>query len=210
MKNQTKPQRSFLLMGIVAAIVVALILQEFRLAQLDSRIQRLQISNKRVLDAMLATQKRETADRDALYRDLQALKKQLPASDAPPPPVDSPIPHGEWTEVSVEQSGRLASYGESAEKVSIIVEGDTLRTVFEGRVMTRMRVSFDASRTPWTMDATYLEGRLEGKLCKGIYKLEGDTWTYCLGSPDGSRPTEFASSATDKILMVVARRKTRP
>src|SRR4051794_22530139 len=42
---------------------------------------------------------------------------------------------------------------------------------------------------------------IDGVVCKGLYRIEGDTWEVCQGEPGGDRPTEFRARHGDKQII---------
>ena len=71
-------------------------------------------------------------------------------------------------------------------------------------------MTFDPSKDPAEFDARIELGRYKGQIYRGIYRIEGDLWTYCIGPPESDRPSEFSSPAGSQISLVVARRKATP
>ena len=50
----------------------------------------------------------------------------------------------------------------------------------------------------------------DGKTHLGIYELDGDTLTICMHQEDGAdRPTEFATKADTKVVLVVLKREKK-
>ncbi len=62
-------------------------------------------------------------------------------------------------------------------------------------------------REPKAFDVIWEDGRVT----RGIYHLEGDTWYRCHGEPDGKRPTSFENmAATDIISSLWKRPEVKP
>jgi hypothetical protein len=93
---------------------------------------------------------------------------------------------GEWEMVSTEHSGKQLASKDKSPKVSIFIDVDSMRT---------------------EVDQT---GPARGKLRPGIYRIEGDTLTYCYGPPGGPRPTEFRAPEELDVFLVVAKRVEKP
>jgi uncharacterized protein (TIGR03067 family) len=68
----------------------------------------------------------------------------------------------------------------------------------------------DAAKKPKSIDMTVKEGKnYEGKTSLGIYKIEGNRFTWCANEPGRKeRPGDFVDSEGDqKFLLVVFERK---
>ena len=65
----------------------------------------------------------------------------------------------------------------------------------------------DATKTPKTMDITAVEGQNKGKTVLAIYELSGDTLKVCYDAKGGPRPAMFESTADNKLVLVVYKKK---
>jgi uncharacterized protein (TIGR03067 family) len=107
---------------------------------------------------------------------------------------------GEWRLVSREQNGESETI-ETRAKFKF--EGDNIHSShppYDGSF------SVDSSKKPKTIDITIKDGRVDGKVWKGLYELDGDTLKICFGSiemPD--RPAEFKSKG-DQVFVFTYKR----
>jgi uncharacterized protein (TIGR03067 family) len=106
--------------------------------------------------------------------------KTLVSEKAPPPP-------GPAT--------RLAYSGNQW----LIIVGD--KTVATG-VM-----KIDSTRQPKEIDIMDESGTKNGKTKLGIYRLDGDTYEYCIAPAGKARPAEFSSPAGSGYSLGVSRRE---
>lgn len=65
----------------------------------------------------------------------------------------------------------------------------------------------DATKTPKTMDITAVEGANKGKTVLAIYDLAGDVLKVCYDPKGGPRPAVFESTADNKLVLVVYKKK---
>jgi uncharacterized protein (TIGR03067 family) len=88
----------------------------------------------------------------------------------------------------------------------LLIDDDEYRPRLGASVETAT-VQVNSSRTPKEIDFTYRSGFQKGKTAKGIYKLDGDTFTICRGQgTDKDRPTEFAAPTGSGLILVVWKR----
>ena len=99
---------------------------------------------------------------------------------------------GEWRfhELEVDaQAVPAAMLGASR----ILIDGDRFRTespeaTYDGEFL------IDVTASPHTIDIVFVEGPEAGQRSLGIFKLDGDTLTICLGLTGASRPTAFRTT----------------
>jgi uncharacterized protein (TIGR03067 family) len=131
-------------------------------------------------------------------------------SDAPKA-ADPPKPtelEGDWAMVSGASNGTdlpdaMVKTGKRTAK-----NGETTISL-NGRLFFKAKYTFDRSKKPATIDYDMIEGLTKGKKQLGIYKLDGDTVTFCFASPGGDRPTEFTSKPGSGWTLSVWKREKK-
>lgn len=98
---------------------------------------------------------------------------------------------GDWRLASLEIDG-AAVPGAMLGQSRILMDGDRFRTespegTYEGTF------TIDVEAAPPQIDIEFVEGPEAGSRCHGLYELDGDGLTLCLGLPGASRPTAFAT-----------------
>ena len=79
-------------------------------------------------------------------------------------------------------------------------------TFHSGEEAVRGKDTVMLDKTPKAIDSIYTDGKQKGKVVKGIYKIEGDSITYCWAEPGKERPTAFASKAEDGSTLMTLKR----
>jgi uncharacterized protein (TIGR03067 family) len=97
---------------------------------------------------------------------------------------------GTWNIVEFELEGqKLPAAGSK-----IVVAGDNFTTIAMG-AQYEGTVALDPAAKPKSFELHFNQGPEKGNVSLGIYELEGDTWTICLGLTGKNRPLEFATKA---------------
>jgi RNA polymerase sigma factor (sigma-70 family) len=101
---------------------------------------------------------------------------------------------GTWKAISFEQDGR-ALPEEKLKEVGVTFSGDSYFFTSGVRIAGALKgtVSVDPEAKPASFELTAKAGVYEGKVFKGIYRLEEDTLTLCFVWPTKERPKEFVS-----------------
>jgi len=100
---------------------------------------------------------------------------------------------GEWAFTNIEIDGATMPAPSSA-RSRLLIDGDRFRmespeATYEGVF------SIDVEQDPPHIDIEFVEGPDAGEWSYGIYALDGDAVTFCLGLVGSSRPPAFATSA---------------
>lgn len=113
---------------------------------------------------------------------------------------------GTYTMVSSEEKG-VKLPEETVKNATLMIEGDKhTAKVGTGTIVGTHKV--DPTKKPAEIDASDTEGPYKGKTRLGIYKLEGDQFTFCFPLPGKDRPKEFSTtSGTGHILVVWKKEK---
>src|SRR5258708_4677356 len=111
------------------------------------------------------------ADGDAVKKDMAALE-------------------GEWSMVSGERDGGAVPDDLLKSAKRVTKAGETTVS-FGDQVFMKAKYTVDPSKTPKAIDYEVSEGPNKGKKVLGIYKVDGDTATFCFAQPDKERPTKF-------------------
>jgi uncharacterized protein (TIGR03067 family) len=112
---------------------------------------------------------------------------------------------GTWVRASEEKNGQKTPVAE-LKNTRLTLKGDQY-TLDDGKQKRTGTFKLDESKTPKTLDIVSGEGPNKGKTLKAIYKIEGDTFTYCVAPPDQDRPTEFSGKAGSGHTLLVNKRE---
>ena len=115
---------------------------------------------------------------------------------------------GTWKAISFEQDGR-ALPEEKLKEVGVTFSEDSYFFTSGVRVAGALKgtVSVDPQAKPKSFELTAKAGVYEGKVFKGIYRLEEDTLTLCFVWPTKERPKEFVSPPNSTAILAVFKRQ---
>jgi uncharacterized protein (TIGR03067 family) len=108
---------------------------------------------------------------------------------------------GSYTMVSSEEKGAKLPE-ETVKTATLKMEGDK-HTAKVGKVTIVGTHKVDPTKKPAEIEASDTEGPYKGKTRLGIYKLEGDLFTFCFALPSNDRPEQFSTTSGTGHIMVV-------
>jgi uncharacterized protein (TIGR03067 family) len=112
---------------------------------------------------------------------------------------------GSWTFTSWEHFGQ-ALPNEARATAKWTVKGDKYTFEIQG-VTEEGIIKLDRDKKPFAFDLIIKEGADKGKTQLGIYKIDGDTVTFCLARPGvADRPKEFITTAENGQILVTIKR----
>jgi uncharacterized protein (TIGR03067 family) len=99
---------------------------------------------------------------------------------------------GTWTFRSLEIDGQPVPSGMLASSL-MLIDGDRFRmespdATYEGIF------TIDVEKDPHRIDIDFIEGPESGNRCEGLFQLDGDQLTFCLGLVGSTRPERFATA----------------
>ena len=116
---------------------------------------------------------------------------------------------GTWTITVMEKRGEKQPE-EKLKDLRAVIEGDSFRLKMGDQEGERATIKLDPSKTPKAIDLQpATPGRKETRPSRGIYELKDDTLKLCWRKEGGERPTDFATKAGDRdlVLMILKREK---
>ena len=113
---------------------------------------------------------------------------------------------GTYKMVSSEEKGKKLP-DETVKDATLKIAGDK-HTAKVGNVTIVGIHKVDPTKKPAEIDASDTEGPFKGMTRLGIYKLEGDLFTFCFPLPGKDRPVQFSTtSGTGHVLVVWKKEK---
>jgi uncharacterized protein (TIGR03067 family) len=115
---------------------------------------------------------------------------------------------GDWSVIAWKQSGESLDDGDLEGAKWSVKDG---KYTFElGGNTEEGTIKLDTSKKVWTIDLTITEGSDKGKEQPGIYKIDGETITFCFGRPGvKDRPKDFTSTADNENILITMKRKKK-
>jgi uncharacterized protein (TIGR03067 family) len=114
---------------------------------------------------------------------------------------------GDWTTSAFFRDGGPLPAEKQYPDRLLTFKGDEWYEVRDGKVAVRGTFKLDPSKSPKWLDATFLEGGPGRETVKGIYALDGDVLTVCIGTPETPRPAKFESTPDSGLRLIVYQRQ---
>jgi uncharacterized protein (TIGR03067 family) len=121
---------------------------------------------------------------------------------------DMALLEGEWSMVSGEVNG-FSMPKETVESGKRVAKAGETTVSFGGQVRFKARFRIAPARKPKAIDYAMTEGPTKGKTYLGIYRVDGDTVTFCFAAPGKERPTDFTAGAGSERTLSVWRRNKK-
>jgi uncharacterized protein (TIGR03067 family) len=100
---------------------------------------------------------------------------------------------GTWQLIASETNGKKMAE-EQVKQFRVKIEKDHHTVTFGDQVVAHeVKFTVDPTTQPKSSEDTLEDGPNKGKKIRGIYVLEGDSLTSCVGAIDAPRPTEFSA-----------------
>ena len=111
---------------------------------------------------------------------------------------------GDWVAVKAQMNGESAP-PQRLKRMKVAFKGDQITISNPNDPAT---ITFDPSQKPTAMDITAPANEKNAKPehMQGIYKLDGDDLTICIGKPGAARPTDFVSKPGGGTMVMVLKR----
>lgn len=110
---------------------------------------------------------------------------------------------GTWNVEKIEVGGMKMPADQL--KMKLAVRGDVMTATHDNRQHEEeMKFKLTPDADPPQIDMK--SSRMNNKLTKGIYRLDGDTLTLCIND-GGERPKKFASNQAGNTVLIVLKRK---
>jgi len=112
---------------------------------------------------------------------------------------------GRWQIVALEVDGREVSKDSFAD-ARIIVDGNDYATAGMGASYSG-KILLDQTSHPKKFDLNFSDGPHAGKASLGLYMLDQDQWTICVGFAGYERPVDFRTSPQSGHALETLRRE---
>jgi uncharacterized protein (TIGR03067 family) len=114
---------------------------------------------------------------------------------------------GTYSMISSETTGeKLAE--DTVKDATLVIEGDQ-HTAKVGKVTIIGTHKVDPRKKLAEIEASDSEGPFAGKTRLGIYKLEGDQFTFCFALPGNDRPKQFSTTSGTGHIMVAWKKQKK-
>ncbi len=103
---------------------------------------------------------------------------------------------GAWKGTNLEVESKVAP-GDFIEKCKYVFKGNVLTFFEEDKQVGKATFVLEPAKKPKAIDITATEGQGKGKTMYGIYRLEGNTLSICIGE---ERPNDFRAAGKAGLI----------
>lgn len=115
---------------------------------------------------------------------------------------------GTWTMAALEVNGKDVPL-DKLQGTTLTVKGHDYRVKVRDKTLS-CTIRLDPAKDPRAIDMTFTEKGSPDKLHKGIYKVDGDTFTIARGlNPEQERPNQFATWPDTNYFVVTWKRQPK-
>ena len=112
---------------------------------------------------------------------------------------------GKWQITAQTTDGKMMSEEELKNRY-LVFRGDKVTQLFMDNERGNAATKIDATKNPKEIEFHYLDGPAKGVVLKGIYSLDGDSFTICLSGIDRDRPKAFESKEGSGTILLKLKR----
>jgi uncharacterized protein (TIGR03067 family) len=149
-------------------------------------------------------EKKEDKDKKADDKDKDKDKDKGKKEEEKPPTEEQKKElekiSGTFTVTLFERDGK--KYGADELKKMKVVQKGAEWSFHLGDDITQGKDTVFPDKNPKEINSLYLNGPAKDKTVLGIYKIEGDSVTYCWAEPGKERPKEFATKADSGLTLM--------
>jgi uncharacterized protein (TIGR03067 family) len=116
---------------------------------------------------------------------------------------------GTWRLSFKEEDGKKFGEEEIKDVITTNDESGKVSVRRGGKLFNEGTVKLDPTKTPKTIDVTFIGCERKGQMVLGIYEIESDAFRVCVARPGAERPAEFSAKAGSGCTLIVYTREKK-